>query len=133
MKIFQICQLFSFFFFILQSHGTEKLQIEAEQQRTRQIFERLFPDAPSGPTSYNLWIDHIASYIEQYNAKNKQQQHTVKNANNNSNVNNSDTNHVNNNSNNDVASTEELILQNAKLQTTVDEYKTIVAETVNIF
>lgn len=120
--------------------------INEEQTRTKEILERLFPDASAGPDSYQEWIEHIAAHIEQYIANNNNLINNTKqlNYNNSSAYNNSEsnsTNHINSSENNtsdtkttaSSSSTEDLILQNAKLQTTVDQYKTIVADTVIIF
>lgn len=78
-------------------------------------------------------MDHIAAYIEQWNvAQSKQQQQNNNSANSEiistkNHINNSDTH----SDSTGTAATEDLILQNAKLQATVDEYKTIVGETVS--
>lgn len=118
---------------IFFQHPPIQQQIEDEQIRTKQILERLFPDCPTGPTDYHQWIDHIATYIEQRNVAHLKQQNN--NSANNSSEIISTKNHINNSDMHSdstlTAATEDLILQNAKLQATVDEYKTIVAETVS--
>ncbi|KAG4077356.1 hypothetical protein HA402_009757 [Bradysia odoriphaga] len=114
------------------NHPPIQQQVEDEQIRTKQILERLFPDCPKGPADYHQWMDHIATYIEQRNVAHLKQQ------NNNSASSEiiSTKNHINNSDTHSdstgTAATEDLILQNAKLQATVDEYKTIVAETENV-
>lgn len=109
--------------------------IHEEQIRTKQILERLFPDAPAGPESYHQWIDHIAAHIEQSLAKNLT--NNTKQLNNNCSANNSSelnsTNHVSCSENNSSsptpeASTDDLII--LQLQTTANEYKTIIADMV---
>ncbi|KAJ6635149.1 hypothetical protein Bhyg_13732, partial [Pseudolycoriella hygida] len=116
------------------NHPPIHQQIEDEQIRTKQILERLFPDCPEGPTDYHQWMDHIATYIEQQNVAHLKQQNN--NSANSSSEIISTNNHVNNSDTHSdstlTAATEDLILQNAKLQATVDEYKTIVAETENV-
>lgn len=121
--------------------------------RTKQVFERLYPNVPSN-TDYDAWLTNLSKHIEQLNQQQLQQQQQTQNhqsvQNNNSkpkvavvSTNGdeaasvtpaSNGNHLNDNG---AAATtpqnpnEELVLQNAKLKTTVDEYKTIIAETVN--
>lgn len=124
-----------------------------DEQRTKQMLERLFPDCPAGPANYSDWVNHMDAYIQKNNSVIK---FNKNNSNSNSEPINSTTNsptttttnHVNSTtkiaksngnvtptktaqSDADVATTEDLILQNAKLQSTVFEYKTIVAETVS--
>lgn len=122
-----------FYFVFCFQHPPIQQQIEDEQIRTKQILERLFPDCPTGPTDYHQWIDHIATYIEQRNVAHLKQQNN--NSANNSSEIISTKNHINNSDMHSdstlTAATEDLILQNAKLQATVDEYKTIVGETVS--
>lgn len=125
-----------------------------DEQRTKQMLERLFPDCPAGPANYSDWVNHMDAYIQKNNSVIK---FNKNNSNSNSEPINSTTNstttttnHVNSTtkiaksngnvtptttaqSDADIATTEDLILQNAKLQSTVFEYKTIVAETVSSF
>lgn len=109
-----------------------------EQVRTKQILERLFPTAKTSGAAqkstdnYNDWLNAITVHIENYLQQQQQQQQQT-NANNCNSISKSNgTADTSGNGNDDGANqiTEELILQNAKLKTTVDEYKTIVAETV---
>lgn len=127
----------------------------ADELRTKQTFERLLPDMPAAPTTANYadWLAHVDAYIQQHNSV------IINNKNNSNNniSNNSNSSEPpptiskvtaessttttkpvkiangNSSSADDLsATTEDLILQNAKLQGTVSEYKTIVAETVSI-
>lgn len=119
--------------------------------RTQQAFERVFPNVPS-TTDYDAWLANIANHIEQLNQQQFQSNHqSLQNNNSKPKVANvvvstngdeasaanvsaaSNGNHLNDNG--ATATTQqnpndELVLQNAKLKTTVDEYKTIIAETV---
>lgn len=123
----------------------------ADELRTKQTFERLLPDLPAGPANYVDWLAHVDAYIQQHHSV------IINNKNSSSNSNSEPTTTTINNaaavadtaatkasasakiangnssSADDLAATtEDLILQNAKLQGTVTEYKTIVAETVRI-
>lgn len=116
--------------------------------RTKQVFDRLFPNVPSN-VDYDAWLTNLSKHIEilveqkqqnvddqpQNKHKNNNSNSSVSNNHHNNDVDNKITgngNHLNDeNANGAKTSTEELILQNAKLKTTVDEYKSIVAETVS--
>lgn len=112
--------------------------------RTKEVFERLFPSVASN-VDYDTWLQNLSSQIEQLQ---QQSQNCLKQKSN------ATTNHQQQNGDEDIESnepvtgngtenhygqdngvklspsTEELLLQNAQLKTTVDEYKTIVADTV---
>lgn len=117
--------------------------------RTKQVFERLFPNVPSS-TDDDAWLANLSKHIEQLNQQQSQTNHqSLQNNNSKPKAANSvvstngdeaaptavasNGNHLNDNG---AAATtqenpnEELVLQNAKLKTTVDEYKSIIAETV---
>lgn len=104
------------------------------------MFERLFPEVSSASASigdYDQWLDQLSSHIEQT------RRNTVKN-NSDNHINSSPShdkstatvnNHVNHKANNTQANDspvhgDDLLLENAKLQVTVAEYKSIVADTV---
>lgn len=122
--------------------------------RTKQVFERLFPDIPSG-VEYDTWLNTVSSHIEnlqqqQLTTQANQQNSTKRkaaatiDANNHQNGDDEDSSSEENITGNGThhykqdngvklsPSTEELVLQNAQLKTTVDEYKLIVADTVSI-
>lgn len=118
--------------------------------RTKQVFERLFPNVPTNTDNsidYDVWLTNLSKHIEELNQQPQETNHqSLQNNNSKSKVANSvfSTNGdeaaaSNGNHSNDNGATattqqnpnEELVLQNAKLKTTVDEYKTIIAETVN--
>lgn len=123
----------------------------AEQQcvsRTKEVFERLFPSVASN-VDYDIWLQNLCSQIEQLqqqsqqnclkqktNATNHQQQQQngdddEDSADDGEGVNGTH-NHGQDNGIKLTPSTEELILQNAQLKSTVDSYKNIVADTVSI-
>lgn len=101
-----------------------------EQVRTKQILERLFPNAITKSSAhksagnYNDWLTTITAHIENH----LQQQQT--NANNCNSISKSNGT-ADGNDDGARQITDELILQNAKLKTTVDDYKSIVADTVS--
>lgn len=143
------------------ANSTEQLQQQQHQYaqivHTRDLFEHLFPNIPSindKNLDYDVWLSKLEAHLEQYLSQKEQlnsnkltSNRTVANGNhqydatdNNSNsaVNRGDSDdEVDDDDKNNAqqhsiaARTEELILQNAKLKTTVDEYKSIVAETVS--
>lgn len=103
---------------------------------------------------YDVWLSSLEKHLEQYLSQKEQHQQQLNSKLSNSKVSNGnyqpdvtdnnsnntasngdnddDANDVDDNAQNSIAAaTEELILQNAKLKTTVDEYKSIVAETVS--
>lgn len=102
--------------------------------RTKQMLERLFPNIPSkADDNDDIWLTNVTKHIEQHIqqqnneilSQNKQlKQQSIEN---NSHQNG---NHCSDNGTTISSSDEELLLQNAKLKTTVDEYKTIISETV---
>lgn len=123
--------------------------------RTKQVFERLFPNVPSN-TDYDAWLTNLSKHIEQLNQQQSQSNHELLQNNNSKpkvansvvSTNGDETattatpaaasngNHLNDNGASATTQqnpNEELVLQNAKLKTTVDEYKTIIAETVRKF
>lgn len=129
----------------------------AEQQyvsRTKEVFERLFPSIASN-VDYDIWLQNLCSQIEQLqqqsqqnslkqktNATNHQQQQQ-NGGDDDNNVDegegedegegvNGTHNHGQDNGIKITPSTEELILQNAQLKSTVDSYKNIVADTVSV-
>lgn len=121
-----------------------KQHIAQSLSRTRQVFERLFPTGTSTDIDYEQWLDQVAAHIEQ-----KQRECVTVNSNNVNHKSSNEThktastitNHVNHkpSSNKSNASPpavkqathgDDLILENAKLQATVEQYKTIVADTV---
>lgn len=123
---------------------------EAEEfTRTKQVFERLFPDIPSD-VEYDAWLNSLSSHIENLQQQNTQthQQNSIKRKTttitNHQNGDDEDssseepitgngTHHYKDNGVKLSPSTEELVLQNAQLKSTVDEYKLIVAETVSAY
>lgn len=123
--------------------------------RTKQVLERLFPNVPSTSVDYDEWLTNLASHIEETQQKKQQncvqtQKPATASSNNHQNggddedvdddegeapgVDNITGNgtHHQGNGTKSTANTEELILQNAQLKSTVDEYKSIVAETVSV-
>lgn len=121
-----------------------KQHIAQSLNRTKLVFERLFPTTGvSSDSDYDQWLDQVAAHIEQ-----QQREHASMNSNS---VNHKSskpaqmsaatiTNHVNHKSNSTQSSGSlpaeqhlgnDLILENAKLQATVEQYKTIVADTVS--
>jgi ribosome-binding protein 1 len=113
-----------------------------EQNRTKEMLGNLLPQLPSnGPKEFNKWLEFTTSFIQ------KEINAAVSHTNNHSNK-------VNNSHNNDVAnvngseeaistssssstvgdtnSCEVLLLQNAQLQKSLDEYKNIVADTEQV-
>lgn len=124
-----------------KQHITESLD------RTKQVFDRLFPAAASADVDYEQWLDQLAAHIEQ-----KQRETIAVVVNSNNHINHTSqpshkstaTNHVNHKSNSTQSIEQQpppsvkqpkhgddLILENAKLQATVEQYKTIVADTVS--
>lgn len=118
-----------------------KQHIAQSLDRTKQVFERLFPTGASKDIDYEQWLDQLAAHIEQ-----KQRESASTNTNN---INHSSgnathksavtiTNHVNHKSNSTQSNDsppakhgDDLILENAKLQATVEQYKVIVTDTVS--
>lgn len=126
------------------------IQVE-DIPRTKQVFERLFPDIPSD-VEYDAWLNSVSSHIEnlqqqqlttQQNSTKRKSTATI-DANNHQNGDDEDSSSEENITGNGThhykqdngvklsPSTEELVLQNAQLKTTVDEYKLIVADTVRV-
>lgn len=122
-----------------------------EFTRTKQVFERLFPDIPSD-VEYDAWLNSLSSHIEhlqqqQQNIETNQQTSNKRKTTTISNHQNGDdddssssteetitgngTHHYKDNGVKLSSCSEELVLQNAQLKSTVDEYKLIVAETVS--
>lgn len=130
--------------------------------RTKQVFERLFPDIPSKNVEYDAWLDSLSTHIE--HLQQQEQQHitnqphsnkrkttttTTTNIANHQNGADNDGDDDDNSSDENItgngthhynqdnglklspSTSEELVLQNAQLKSTVDEYKLIVAETVS--
>lgn len=111
------------------------------------MFERLFPNVSSN-VDFDSWLTNLSSHIEQLQQQTNQQnclkQKTTIESNNHQNGDDEDHeseenitgngthHHTQDNGVKISPSTEELVLQNAQLKTTVDEYRSIVAETVNI-
>lgn len=109
--------------------------LTAEQARTREILERLFPNAAIKTSAlicnvedYSEWLNiftsNIDSQLDNSSVHSSNNKEVVKNHRDNGTTDGAVDDSVR-------QTTEELILQNAKLKTTVDEYKTIVAETVS--
>lgn len=110
--------------------------------RTKEVFERLFPAVASN-VDYDTWLQNLTSQIEQL--QQQSQQNCLKQTKSNHQQNGDDdsdpdengtgngtTHHHSQDNGVKVSpSTEDLLLQNAQLKTTVDEYKTIVADTVS--
>lgn len=120
--------------------------ITEEQRRTKDLLNNLLPQLPSnGPTEFNKWLEFITSFIknEIKEAAAATSAITHSNNHNNSRVNNSkDITSVNGNEESNSSSSsasggdinnscEVLLLQNAQLQKSLDEYKSIVADTVS--
>lgn len=115
--------------------------------RTKQVLERLFPNVPSD-VDYNSWLTNLSSHIEQQQKHQQQsnqqnclkQKSTIESNNHQNGEDDSDSeenitgngthHHKQDNGVKVSPSTEELVLQNAQLKSTVDEYKSIVADTV---
>ncbi|XP_055315743.1 ribosome-binding protein 1 isoform X2 [Sitodiplosis mosellana] len=109
--------------------------------RTKQVFERLFPNVPSSNVDYDAWLANVSSHIEQLQQQQQQSQqnHLKKRAavasNNHQNGDDEDSDseenvtgngtHHHEQDNGKLSPSEELILQNAHL-------KSIVAETSEI-
>lgn len=110
--------------------------------RTKQVFERLFPNVPSNNIDYNTWLTNLSSHIEQQQQQQQQtqskQNHVKKSAVTSNNHQNGDDEesdseenikgngtHHHPQDNGKLSPSEELILQNAHL-------KSIVAETSEI-
>lgn len=147
LNIFCVWFLFVFVYGSLQLTITlqqAKQHIAQSLNRTKLVFERLFPTTGvSSDSDYDQWLDQVAAHIEQ-----QQREHASMNSNS---VNHKSskpaqmsaatiTNHVNHKSNSTQSSGSlpaeqhlgnDLILENAKLQATVEQYKTIVADTVS--
>lgn len=107
--------------------------------RTKQVLERLFPNIPSNTdddVTYDIWLTNVTKHIEQQILQQQQreasQNKQIKQSIDNKNHQNGN-NHLSDNGAALNNSTEELLLQNAKLKATVDEYKTIISETVIFF
>lgn len=120
--------------------------IADEQRRTKDLLTNLLPHLPSnGPTEFNKWLEFITSFIK--NERKEAAAITHSNNHNNSRVNNSkDVASVNGNEESNSTSSssnasggdvnnscEVLLLQNAQLQKSLDEYKSIVADTVSSY
>lgn len=136
---------------------TTEIQRTASQDvenRTRSKINKIFPNIPAGPTQYDQWLDHVGDYLRNHSTSASSIQHSAI-------INSSTSNSCRNNSNSesdvgaadgktvttnnhsvesedggDAAdgssdSLDTLLLQNAQLQRTVDEYKIIVADTVS--
>lgn len=108
-----------------------------EQTRTREILERLFPNAAINTSAQNRNVDDYSEWLNQFTSNIEStlqlENSSVHSSNNKTVVKNHRDNGTTDGAVDDSVrqTTEELILQNAKLKTTVDEYKTIVAETVS--
>ncbi|XP_059612817.1 ribosome-binding protein 1 isoform X2 [Phlebotomus argentipes] len=139
----------------LNNIDTTEVQRSAAQEleeRTRSKITKLFPNIPSGPTQYDQWLDHVGDYLKDHYTSASSIQHSTI-------INTSTSNSCKNNSNSesDVGaadgksvttnnhsvdseeggegssdSLDTLLLQNAQLQRTVDEYKIIVADTEGV-
>ncbi|XP_059612825.1 ribosome-binding protein 1 isoform X3 [Phlebotomus argentipes] len=138
-----------------KNNDTTEVQRSAAQEleeRTRSKITKLFPNIPSGPTQYDQWLDHVGDYLKDHYTSASSIQHSTI-------INTSTSNSCKNNSNSesDVGaadgksvttnnhsvdseeggegssdSLDTLLLQNAQLQRTVDEYKIIVADTEGV-
>lgn len=100
---------------------------------------KLLPELPSnGPTDFNKWLEFTSSFINKKLTTSAAAAQNIS-SNNNSKVNSNNSHNMNGNesissnttSSSDVnSSSEALLLQNAQLQKSLDEYKNIVADTV---
>ncbi|XP_063696225.1 ribosome-binding protein 1 isoform X2 [Culicoides brevitarsis] len=107
--------------------------IADEQNRTKETLVKLIPELPSnGPTEFNKWLEFTTSFL-----KKKLAASTQNSSSNSSKVNNS---HMNGNesissstfSSDTNNCSEALLLQNAQLQKSLDDYKNIVADTEKV-
>lgn len=105
--------------------------------QTKQVLERLFPNIPSETDenlSYDVWLSNLSKHIE-LEQNQKQRESTQNNGKQSHSISHQNGNHSNDNgaagASSNSTETEELVLQNAKLKSTVDEYKTIITETVS--
>lgn len=120
-------------------------------KKVKDLIIQHFPDTPSAPSSDDglKWLESVLENLKMQLVSNNQSNHnssssttSSSNANHlNNNGSDVDKNNLNNNSNTlngdstnfTSADNEIILLQNAQLKTTVDEYKNIIAETVSIF
>ncbi|XP_055676450.1 ribosome-binding protein 1 isoform X2 [Lutzomyia longipalpis] len=137
-----------------KNNDTTEIQRAAAQDvenRTRSKIIKIFPNIPTGPTQYDQWIEHVGEYLRECCTSTSSIQHSA------TIINTSASNSCKNNSNSESSDVgadgknvttnnhsvesedgadgssddrlETLLLQNAQLQRTVDEYKIIVADT----
>uniref|UniRef100_A0A1L8DS95 Putative ribosome binding protein 1 log a dog n=1 Tax=Nyssomyia neivai TaxID=330878 RepID=A0A1L8DS95_9DIPT len=140
----------------LKNNDTTEIQKAAAQEvenRTKSKIIKIFPNIPTGPTQYDQWIDHVGEYLRDKCTSTSSIQHSTI-------INTSTSNSYKNNSNSESSDVgadgksvttnnhsvesedgadgvsddrlETLLLQNAQLQRTVDEYKIIVADTEGV-
>lgn len=106
--------------------------IAAEQAKTKDLLLKHFPDITSPAGDHHSWLDKALDAVKATTTN-----HLSTNNFNSSSNSDKVANHVTNNGNcvatPSNAESEVLLLQNAQLQTTVDEYKTIIADTVSGF
>lgn len=105
--------------------------IAVEQAKTKDLLLKHFPDLSSSTAGdHHSWLDKALEAVKATTTN-----HLSTNNFNSSSNSDKVANHVTNNGNcvatPSNAESEVLLLQNAQLQTTVDEYKTIVADTVS--
>lgn len=96
-----------------------KQVIQEEQNRTKQLFQKILPDLPPGPVQYDEWLEHLGNY---FNNKINVLNH------------NSLSNNINSNSSqttNNIADSA-IEQQNLKLQKSLDSCKIVMAETDKI-
>lgn len=94
--------------------------IQEEQNRTKQLFQKILPDLPPGPAAvqYDEWLEHLGNYF-----KNKENVLNHSSMSNNFNSNSSQTNN---------SADSAIEQQNLKLQKSLDSCKIVMAETVSI-
>ena len=98
-------------FFAFQEEVIRTKVLHDEQNKLRSTIENIFTDMPKGPLKFVEWTEHLLCYLKQ--------------------LTNSNSNSINNdNKQNGGSDVEKLLLKNAQLQKTVEEYKTIIADTV---
>uniref|UniRef100_A0A6B2EHX2 Putative ribosome-binding protein 1 isoform x1 n=1 Tax=Phlebotomus kandelakii TaxID=1109342 RepID=A0A6B2EHX2_9DIPT len=134
----------------LDTGEIQRAAVQEVENRTRSKIIKIFPNIPTGPTQYDQWLDHVGDYLRDHTSASSIQHSTI--------INTSTNNSCRNNSNSesDVGadgknvttnnhsvdsedggegssdSLDTLLLQNAQLQRTVDEYKIIVADTEGV-
>uniref|UniRef100_A0A1L8DS89 Putative ribosome binding protein 1 log a dog n=1 Tax=Nyssomyia neivai TaxID=330878 RepID=A0A1L8DS89_9DIPT len=137
----------------LDTTEIQKAAAQEVENRTKSKIIKIFPNIPTGPTQYDQWIDHVGEYLRDKCTSTSSIQHSTI-------INTSTSNSYKNNSNSESSDVgadgksvttnnhsvesedgadgvsddrlETLLLQNAQLQRTVDEYKIIVADTEGV-